>query len=75
MFQKLRRIVSYDNKLTTCMNFAGEGKKVLDELEKTIDEAETPEEVDVAAERFPRGGIHGILETSPELLPHCKCGN
>lgn len=65
---KLRRIVSYDNKLTTCMNFAGEGKKVLDELEKNIDEAKTPEEVDAAAERFPRGGIYGILETSPDLL-------
>lgn len=67
---KLRRIVSYDNKLTTCMNFAGEGKKMLDELEKAIDDAKTPEEVDAAAEKFPRGGVHGILESSPELIPH-----
>lgn len=55
------------------MNFAGEGKTVLDALEKAIDDAKTTEEVDRVAQRFPSGGIFGILETTPELIPQCEC--
>ena len=57
------------------MMFAGDGKKVLDQLEKAVDEAKTPEDIDAAVERFPHGGIYGIIERSPELLPHCEFCN
>uniref|UniRef100_A0A1B6MDN1 Pentacotripeptide-repeat region of PRORP domain-containing protein n=1 Tax=Graphocephala atropunctata TaxID=36148 RepID=A0A1B6MDN1_9HEMI len=63
--EELRKLTSYVNRHLNCAVVGGKAQQELDKLEKQIDAASTPEEVDIAALEFPRGGIYGVLEASP----------
>lgn len=48
-----------------CAVAAGKAKDELNKLEKDIDVATTPEDIDSLVEAFPLGGIMGVLKSSP----------
>ncbi|XP_046663797.1 leucine-rich PPR motif-containing protein, mitochondrial isoform X1 [Homalodisca vitripennis] len=63
--EELKKMTSYINRHMNCAIVAGKVQEELDKLEKQIDTASTPDEVDVVAQTFPSGGIYGVLEASP----------
>uniref|UniRef100_A0A1B6EW94 PROP1-like PPR domain-containing protein n=1 Tax=Cuerna arida TaxID=1464854 RepID=A0A1B6EW94_9HEMI len=63
--EDLKKMTSYINRYMNCVIVAGKTQEELDKLEKQIDTASTPDEVDVVAQTFPSGGIYAVLEASP----------
>ncbi|XP_055917516.1 leucine-rich PPR motif-containing protein, mitochondrial [Eupeodes corollae] len=64
-----KKIVSFDNRYCHANIASGKCEPYLNNLLQKISTANTPEEISAAADKFPRGGSLGILETCPELLP------
>ncbi|KAF2894634.1 hypothetical protein ILUMI_11532 [Ignelater luminosus] len=64
---ELKKILSFDNKVCHANMIMGNAAEYLDNLEKEIDNAKDEELIGIA-EKFPRGGILGILEKHPEYI-------
>lgn len=69
---EVKRIVSFDNRLCHAYVVAGKSEQYVDQMIKKFDSAATKEELDELEAEFPRGGINGIIEKQPELIPKCK---
>jgi pentatricopeptide repeat protein len=68
---KIKKDVSYDNRLCNAYLSAGRGAEFLDLLVSDLDRAvqEGDEEMmKMIQDRFPRGGAMGLLDNHPELL-------
>lgn len=52
---------------------AGEARQILNDMEKAIDAATTPDEIDTLAHNFPRGGILAVLDSSPSNHEQGNC--
>nr|CAD7395757.1 unnamed protein product [Timema poppensis] len=63
-----KKLLSFDNRLCYANFVAGRISEYLGELEKKIEQAKD-EELPNLLEAFPRGGLVGILEKDPSLLP------
>ncbi|KAI4463370.1 hypothetical protein MML48_4g00006397 [Holotrichia oblita] len=61
----VKKLVSFDNRICHANLVSGNSTEYLEQLEKDIDNA-TPEDIPLLAEKFPRGGVVGILEKHPE---------
>lgn len=61
-----KKIISFDNRFCHANISAGKSEEYLKNLEKSIDDAVTPEQIKDAGEKFPRGGAVGILDALPE---------
>lgn len=64
---ELKKTVSFDNRYCHATIVAGNGEKYLENLEKELTNAKTPDDIKAIAEKFPRGGAIGILEKHPEF--------
>lgn len=64
----MKKELSFDNRL--CHSFVSTGKidEYLQRLENEIDSAKTPEEIEQAEFKFPRGGMIGLLESNGEVV-------
>jgi leucine-rich PPR motif-containing protein len=68
---KIKKDVSYDNRLCNAYLSAGRGAEFLDILVRDLAMAvrsQDPEKLHIIQERFPRGGAMGLLDNHPELL-------
>jgi hypothetical protein len=68
---KIKKDVSYDNRLCNAYLSAGRGAEFLDLLVRDLAMAvrvQDPEMLHIIQERFPRGGAMGLLDNHPELL-------
>ena len=65
---KVKKEVSFDNRLCNAYLSAGKGSDFLDMLEKEVDNVKT-DTVQVIKDKFPRGGAMGLLENNPDLIP------
>ena len=68
---KIKKDVSYDNRLCNAYLSAGRGSEFLDILVRDLAMAvrsQDPEMLHIIQERFPRGGAMGLLDNHPELL-------
>lgn len=68
---KIKKDVSYDNRLCNAYLSAGRGAEFLDLLVADLEMAVMKEDHDMMAaiqDRFPRGGAMGLLDNHPELL-------
>nr|CAD7568028.1 unnamed protein product [Timema californicum] len=63
-----KKLLSFDNRLCYANFVAGRISEYLGELEEKIEQAKD-EELPKLLEAFPRGGLVGILEKDPSLLP------
>ncbi|KAK9707701.1 Pentacotripeptide-repeat region of PRORP [Popillia japonica] len=61
----VKKLVSFDNRICHANLVGGNSTEYLQSLENDIDNA-TPEDLPQLAEKFPRGGVVGILEKHPE---------
>lgn len=68
----MQKRISYENKRVNCLLVNGKGIEELVRWEKAIDSATTQDEIDDVCIKFPRGGMHGILEQHPECIPDCE---
>ena len=69
---KIKKDVSYDNRLCNAYLSAGRGAEFLDLLVSDLDmavRAGDEEMMKMIQDRFPRGGAMGLLDNHPELLP------
>merc|ERR1719499_2828589 len=68
---KIKKEVSFDNRLCNAFLAAGRGSEFLEilarNLEAAINSGDT-NNIETVKEQFPRGGALGILDTNPELL-------
>ncbi|GLV39949.1 bicoid stability factor [Carabus blaptoides fortunei] len=62
----MKKVLSFDNRLCHANIVAGKAGDYLDILMKEIEHARD-DQVQILAEKFPRGGAVGILEKCPEL--------
>ena len=68
---KIKKDVSYDNRLCNAYLSAGRGQEFLEVLIADLDQAivtNDPAQMNVIKDQFPRGGAMGLLDTYPELL-------
>ena len=66
---KIKKDVSYDNRLCNAYLAAGRGAEFLDLLVRDLAAAVGhPDRLAVIQDRFPRGGAMGLLDHHPELL-------
>jgi len=68
---KIKKDVSFDNRLCNAYLSAGRGQEFLEVLIAELDQAiltKDPEHVNIIKDQFPRGGAMGLLDTYPELL-------
>ena len=68
---KIKKDVSYDNRLCNAYLSAGRGAEFLDLLVRDLDTAVQSGDKDrlvIIQDRFPRGGAMGLLDNHPELL-------
>merc|ERR1719220_81523 len=68
---KIKKDVSFDNRLCNAYLSAGRGKEFLEMMIANVDRAthfNDPEQVNRIKDQFPRGGAMGLLESYPELL-------
>jgi len=68
---KIKKDVSFDNRLCNAYLSAGRGQEFLEVLVKDLDTAissHNSEMINVVKDKFPRGGAMGLLDTHPELL-------
>jgi leucine-rich PPR motif-containing protein len=75
---KIKKDVSYDNRLCNAYLSAGRGAEFLDLLVRDLAMAvrvQDPEMLHIIQERFPRGGAMGLLDNHPELLDKVRGGN
>uniref|UniRef100_A0A0K2V6Y4 PROP1-like PPR domain-containing protein n=1 Tax=Lepeophtheirus salmonis TaxID=72036 RepID=A0A0K2V6Y4_LEPSM len=68
---KVKKEVSFDNRLCNAYLAAGKGEVFLDCLQKELDCA-TEETMESVRDKFPRGGAMGLLESEPALLVKYK---
>lgn len=68
----MKKILSFDNRLCHANIVAGKAGDYLEILIKEIEHAKDDKQVEILAEKFPRGGAVGILEKCPELTEKCK---
>ncbi|TRY73427.1 hypothetical protein TCAL_02200 [Tigriopus californicus] len=66
---KVKKDVSYDNRLCNAYLSASRGGEFLDKLHEQLELA-TPENIQTIKDKFPRGGAMGLLENYPELIGH-----
>jgi hypothetical protein len=74
---KIKKDVSYDNRLCNAYLSAGRGAEFLDLLVRDLAMAvrvQDPEMLHIIQERFPRGGAMGLLDNHPELLDKVGTG-
>jgi leucine-rich PPR motif-containing protein len=64
---KIKKEVSFDNRLCNAYLSAGKGKEFLFKLQKDL-EAANPSNIQAVKDRFPRGGAMGLLENYPHLI-------
>lgn len=67
-----KRLVSFDNRYCKAIVTTGKSEQYLEQLHQQMRDAKTPDEVAKICERFPRGGVVGILESQPDLIHQCK---
>ena len=68
---KIKKDVSFDNRLCNAYLSAGRGKEFLEVLIADLDQAiitNNPEQMNLIKDQFPRGGAMGLLDTYPDLL-------
>jgi len=68
---KIKKDVSFDNRLCNAYLSAGRGQEFLEVLVKDLESAiasNDTEKVNNVKDKFPRGGAMGLLDTHPELL-------
>jgi len=68
---KIKKDVSFDNRLCNAYLSAGRGQEFLEVLVKDLETAissHNSEMINVVKDKFPRGGAMGLLDTHPELL-------
>jgi len=68
---KIKKDVSFDNRLCNAYLSAGRGQEFLEVLVKDLETAissNNAELINVVKDKFPRGGAMGLLDTHPELL-------
>lgn len=68
---KIKKDVSYDNRLCNAYLSAGRGQEFLEVLISELDQAivsNNPEQINIIKDQFPRGGAMGLLDSYPELL-------
>jgi len=68
---KIKRDVSFDNRLCNAYLSASRGAEFLDQLEKELDVAVGTNDsstLNIVKDKFPRGGAMGLLDSHPELL-------
>lgn len=66
-----KKMLSFDNRICHANLIAGKAEDYLKTLENEVDNAQEGE-LAALAEKFPRGGVLGILEKHPELIGLCK---
>lgn len=64
---QLKKLLSFDNRLCHAYVVSEKSSEYLDKLEQKLDEAKTPEEIQIVGDAFPRGGIIGIMDKNPDL--------
>eukprot|EP00096_Caligus_rogercresseyi_P007793 TRINITY_DN2586_c0_g1_i1.p1 TRINITY_DN2586_c0_g1~~TRINITY_DN2586_c0_g1_i1.p1 ORF type:complete len:541 (-),score=189.14 TRINITY_DN2586_c0_g1_i1:344-1891(-) len=70
---KVKKEVSFDNRLCNAYLAAGKGEDFLDRLQEELDRAGTDEgALEAVRDKFPRGGAMGLLESEPNLLGKYK---
>lgn len=67
-----KKLVSFDNRLCHAYVESGKSELYLDNLDKELVVATTPEQLQKLNDKFPRGGAIGILQKHPELVDKCK---
>ena len=68
---KIKKDVSYDNRLCNAYLSAGRGQEFLEVLIADLEQAivtNDPAQINIIKDQFPRGGAMGLLDTYPELL-------
>jgi len=68
---KIKKDVSFDNRLCNAYLSAGRGQEFLEVLVKDLDTAinsNNDELINIVKDKFPRGGAMGLLDSHPELL-------
>ena len=68
---KIKKDVSFDNRLCNAYLAAGRGKEFLEMMIANVERAthfNDPEQVNRIKDQFPRGGAMGLLDSYPELL-------
>jgi len=68
---KIKKDVSFDNRLCNAYLSAGRGKEFLEVLVKDLEAAvnsKNTELINAVKDKFPRGGAMGLLDSHPELL-------
>ena len=68
---KIKKDVSFDNRLCNAYLSAGRGQEFLEVLIADLNQAiqsNDPEQMNLIKDQFPRGGAMGLLDSYPELL-------
>eukprot|EP00092_Neocalanus_flemingeri_P021226 GFUD01023000.1.p1 GENE.GFUD01023000.1~~GFUD01023000.1.p1 ORF type:complete len:1120 (-),score=366.36 GFUD01023000.1:285-3644(-) len=68
---KIKKDVSFDNRLCNAYLSAGRGQEFLEVLVKDLETAigsNNTEMINIVKDKFPRGGAMGLLDNHPELL-------
>ncbi|KAF5285354.1 hypothetical protein FQA39_LY04453 [Lamprigera yunnana] len=63
-----KKLLSFDNRICHANLVAGKAEEYLNRLDEEVSNARSSDEVAVLAEKFPRGGVLGIMEKHPELI-------
>jgi len=68
---KIKKDVSFDNRLCNAYLSAGRGKEFLEVMISNVEQAtlrQDPEMISRIKDQFPRGGAMGLLDSHPDLL-------
>ncbi|XP_055375539.1 leucine-rich PPR motif-containing protein, mitochondrial [Condylostylus longicornis] len=67
-----KKMVSFDNRYCHANIKSGKTEQYLNKLKQDLESAQNDQEIAKVAEKFPRGGASGILESHPELIEKFK---